>query len=202
MLLRQMEPDELVELGQLRYKIYVHEMNRPQAYADHQSQTIIDPLDATAVNLVALVEDRMVGTQRVNSLSDGRIPSYEEFYEIETHPDHVQRSSICTRFMVLPEYRGTSIPLKLAVASYAEGLKRGCRFNYIDCNDHLVGFFERLGYVEKFVKHHDEYGHVHCMVLAIEDRDHLVRCRSPFRSVFDRYQQRRSQSINHSFESV
>ena len=197
-----MEPDELVELGQLRYEIYVREMNRPQKYADHQTQTIIDPLDATAVNLVALVEGAMVGTQRVNFLADGRAPFYEDFYEIDTHPDHVNRSSICTRFMALPEYRGTSIPMKLAVASYVEGLKRRCRFNYIDCNAHLVSFFERLGYVERFVKRHDEYGEVHCMVLAIEDRDHLVRCRSPFRSVFDRYQQQLCHSVNASLETV
>ena len=54
--------DELEAVYHFRYLIYVEEMQRKQAYADHVRRRIVDPLDDGAVNLVAWSGSEVVGT--------------------------------------------------------------------------------------------------------------------------------------------
>ena len=185
--IKQINREELEQIVRLRYQIYVAEMNRPQKYADHEARTIVDPLDATGHILAAVAEHGVVGTVRVNFCQDGTVGDYAQFYEIDRELGRWAQSSITTRLMVKPEYRGTRGPLQLAHASFCLGLEQGTRWNYIDCNPPLLRFFERLGYVERFMKHHPEYGHVHCMRLDLHDTAHLAAVGSPFLSSSERY---------------
>jgi len=155
-------------------------MNRTQKYADHNTKMIVDPLDDTAIVLGAESKGQFVGTARVNFCVDGNLGSYPDFYEISRAPEDWFRSSITTRLMVRPKYRGTRLPLKLAQASFELGLRNNIRWNYIDCNGPLEGFFAKLGYVESFKKDHPEYGLVSCMRLDLYDEDHLRSVGSPF----------------------
>lgn len=178
---------ELPEIAQLRYQVYVSEMNRMQKYADHDNKMIVDPLDDTAVILGAEANGQFVGTARVNFCSDGNLGDYADFYEIDQSPECWLRSSITTRLMVRPKFRGTRLPLQLAQASFDIGLKNNIRWNYIDCNPPLVSFFKRLGYVERFKKEHVEYGDVSCMRLDLYDQDHLAAVGSPLLSNVQAY---------------
>ena len=189
-LIRKLLDHELPQLGRLRYDIYVAEMRRPQRYADHDARSIIDPLDNTGINLVAEHDGRFVGTVRLNLCRDGNLDEYAEFYGIDTSPAHWNAASICTRFMVLPRYRGTRVALELARAVYRVGLHMGVEWNYCDCNDHLVNFFSRLGYEFMHRGQHDEYGDVSCMLLALRQRDHLSALESPFLPDLDAYDNR------------
>ena len=171
-----------MQIGRLRYQIYVTEMNRIQHYADHDQETIFDPLDKFATVLAAESHGRFIGTVRSNCCRNGDLGDYAEFYEIDPNPAHRQRSSITTRLMVEPAFRGSRAPLLLAMAAFNFGLREGIRWNYIDCNLHLLSFFERLGYIEQFTKRHPEYGNVHCMRLDLHDLTHLAAVNSPFLS--------------------
>src|SRR5260370_12053413 len=100
-------------------------------------------------------------------------------------PFHPRARSMCTRLMVVPRLRRTSLAMRLAQASYAFGLRNQIRYNFIDCDDHLVGFFTRLGYRFQRRAEHPEYGMGNVMRLDMLDRANLVRQRSPFLAVLD-----------------
>jgi len=178
--IRQISQAELPEIAKLRYQIYVAEMNRVQKYADHDTKLIVDPLDETAKIFSAEVNGSFVGTVRLNFCRDGGMGNYPDFYAIDQSAEHWSRSSITTRLMVRPKYRGTRLPLRLAQATYGFGLRNNISWNYIDCNAPMLSFFEKLGYVEQFIKTHPEYGEVHCMRLELRDEAHLEGVGSPF----------------------
>lgn len=176
-------PVELEEIYRFRYSIYVEEMARRQNHADHDSRTIVDPLDQHAFNFFALRNDSLCGVVRVNFVRLGAVDYYTELYRIvDVHEANSENSSICTRLMIKPEYRRRySLAVDLCVACYEFGIERGIRFNFIDCNDYLVPFFVGLGYREYMgTVEHEEYGQVHPLLLDLHDEGHLRRSGSPF----------------------
>lgn len=166
-----------------RYEIYVKEMKRFQKYADHDKQIIEEPLDRTGHILIASDDEgHTVGTVRFNIGVDENFGLYEELYRLREFDRFYPSSvSITTKLMVAPDYRHSMLPLRLAVRSYVSGIAFGCAFDCIDCNKHLVPFFNRLGYRRVFPEVvHPEYGRVVPMVLALLDINHLEKVRSPF----------------------
>jgi Acetyltransferase (GNAT) domain len=174
--------DDLEEVYRFRYCIYVEEMQRRQQYANRDLRRIEDPLDRTAINLAAWKDGQVIGVIRNNAAADGSVGIYEDFYDMKcVGTDHPARTSITTRLMIGAEHRKSSLAIRLAMASYDIGLSRRIRWNFIDCNDHLVGFFASLGWREyTAVGEHPEYGPVHRMRLDLEDIEHLERVQSPF----------------------
>jgi len=176
------DPGECPEdLFRFRYDIYVEEMGRPQLYARHDLRTIRDYLDETGRNVVARVDGQIAACVRINILTDGDIGPYREFYRID--PDALggpDRVSICTRLMVAPACRRTAAPAGVMRRIYDYALDRGVRWNFIDCNRHLIGFFDRFGYRRLFDDVHDEYGEVSVMRLDLLDGDYLKAQHSPF----------------------
>ena len=157
-------PAELSALFAFRYRIYVEEMGRTQKYADHTTRNISDPLDAAAFNLVAWHDERIVGCVRVNFARDGGLDYYRDLLRMEAiGPSWPDRVSLCTRLMIAPRWRRTTLAVRLSIACYELGLGSGIAWNFIDCNDHLVGFFERLGYEFTHQPTHEEYGQVNAM---------------------------------------
>lgn len=177
---------ELRQVFAFRYRIYVEEMNRVQHYADHARRQIVDPLDGAAHNLVAWNGAEVVGVVRVNFAREGGLGLYEALYGMaDVGADHPARTAITTRLMTAPEYRGSPLAVRLSMAAYGLGLAAGIRWNFMDCNDHLVPFFTALGYVRhRGIVDHPEYGAVHCMVFDLEDRAGLAALRSPLLRVY------------------
>lgn len=173
--------DEREQLYSFRYRVYVEEMGRVQKYADHEARSIRDPLDLTGHNLIALEGTRIVGCIRINFAENGGLDYYRRLLEMDSLvPGYPQQVSLCTRLMVAPEMRGSALALRLCTASYDYGWRHGIRWNFIDCNDHLVGFFRRLGYLWTHRAVHEEYGDVNGMCLDLRDKAHLTACKSPF----------------------
>jgi GNAT superfamily N-acetyltransferase len=165
-----------------RYDIYVREMARVQKDADHTAGRIEDRLDAFGMVLAAV--DRgtglVIGTVRANVLGDGDIGPYGALYGLtRLSPDERRVSSITTRLMVERTKRGSAVGVRLAMALFRYGLSRGVETDYIDCNTHLVSFFEHLGYQPLRLIEHSEYGRVTVMRLALRDAAHLRRVGSP-----------------------
>jgi predicted GNAT family N-acyltransferase len=181
------EPDDLEAIYQFRYRVYVEEMRRHQFHADHSAKRIEDPLDRGAANFAAFQDDEVVGTVRVNFPRTSSIEYYEAFMDMcSAGCFHPSATSICTRLMVAPRLRGTSLAMRLTQASYEFGLRNQIRYNFIDCEDHLIGFFVRLGYILHRRAEHPEYGMGNVMRLDLLDRARLVRQRSPFLAILDR----------------
>ncbi len=166
-----------------RYEVYVEEMRRVQKHADHARRRIADPLDDTAHNFIALSDGKVVGCVRINFAADGGLDYYRDLLNMAVlvgeYPAGV---SLCTRLMVASYLRGGTLALRLCRAAYRFAFAQQMRWNFIDCNDHLLSFFERLGYVRKHQAFHEEYGQVNAMRLDMHDWQHLVACGSPFAS--------------------
>lgn len=182
--------DERRSVYEFRYRIYVEEMHRPQAYADHASRQIVDPFDETAVVVAAFDGPRIVGTQRLNVGSQSDFGEYADFYNMRAFGSYwPHQLSMSSRLMVDPDYRRTMVPMQLAINCYKLALDEGSRFDFMDCNDHLIGYFKKLGFRQLFARFtHPEYGKVTPMVLAGWDSGHLDCVRSPLRKHLPRSQ--------------
>jgi len=186
-------PDELEQLYRFRYRIYVEEMGRIQKHADHVAKRIEDPLDAFATNIVAWdTKGYVVGGVRTNFSRNGFLCGYDEFYNMRfAGAQHPHSTSICTRLMIAPEYRRSTLAVRLSIAVYEFGLEHDVTHNFIDCNDHLVSFFEGLGFVKHIPSRlHEEYGLVNCMCVVLHDRVHLSQVASPFVPSLTRWERR------------
>ncbi len=168
-------------LYRFRYSIYVEEMRRTQRYANHDDQTIIDPLDDTSTNVLAYNAGVIIGCVRVNFLRAGAVGEYFSFYRIDALDAVLQeRVSITTRLMIDRAWRRTPVTIMLITTIYEYALRRGILIDFIDCNRHLVGFFVKFGYRPQFVTTHPEYGEVTVMRIDVFDLTHLEAVNSPF----------------------
>lgn len=165
-----------------RYSIYVAEMRRSQRYADHRHRLVFEPADNSARLLAAFdCGGDIVGTVRVHLRRDTPT-EYQNWYRMQAFGDfHPDQTSITTKLMIASSFRGSSLVIRLSQACCELAVREGVSFNFIDCNDRLAPFFNRLGYRQVFANfHHPEYGLVKPMVIAMYDVHHLREVTSPF----------------------
>ena len=104
--------------------------------------------------------------------------------------DHPRHTSINTRLMVAPQFRKTGLGLSLGLASYAYGAPLGIKWNFIDCNDHLLPFYMGIGYLPHAPKaEHPEYGLVNRLRLKVLDMEHFLAVKSPLARVLAQLQE-------------
>lgn len=187
---------ELEQVYQFRYKIYVDEMGRKQTYADHRRKTIIEPLDKTGYIFGAFENGEVVGTFRVNLAKESDLGYYVELYRMpsvgESYPNH---TSIITKLIVDQNHRFGKLTTRLCQAAYIFGMEHEIKFNFIDCNEPLVGFFMAFGY-EVYTANviHPEYGEVTPMVCDLMNIDLFRRRKSPLAESYESFfNQRNSQ---------
>ncbi len=180
-------PEELEKVYRFRYKIYVEEMQRPQADADHECKRIEDKLDNSAYNLAAFKGADIVGVVRVNLPQFGDVGYYEQLYEMGcVGADHPLFTSVITRLMINFELRNGTLAVRLACACFELGMRHQIKWAFIDCNEHLVDFFLSLGYVRYIApKQHPDYGWVTPLRFDCTNGEYLKKCRSPLRTYFD-----------------
>jgi GNAT superfamily N-acetyltransferase len=166
----------------LRYEVYVEELGRSQRYADHAARTLAEPLDTCANLFCAYDGARLVGTVRTNYAWRSRLEEYEALYQLEhCGSAYPHGTSVTTKLVVAPDHRGSTLPYRLAAATYSAALSDGVLFDFVDVYPARVPFFQRLGY-QVHLPHamHAEYGPVIVMRLGMRDAQHLAEVRSPF----------------------
>jgi len=175
------------------YEIYVKEMGRHQddVLTDHNNNLLYDRLASRGVLKLAELDGRVVGTVLTTPAVDRHVSKYRRLYCIdESDKAQLSRSCITTKLMVAPEQRNTRLTLRLACATYNHGMRQGMLHNYIDCNDHLVSLFEKLGFERHLpTLYHPDYGKVNSMHLRVTDHIHLAQRRSPFLRLLLKYQE-------------
>ncbi len=83
--------------------------------------------------------------------------------------EDLSKIQITTKLIVHPDWRSTSLTYRLIREFAIDGYKRDVRINFIDCNKHLVHFFERLGYFSYCGwRFHKEFGTVRPMFHAVD----------------------------------
>ncbi|MBS0252707.1 MAG: GNAT family N-acetyltransferase [Proteobacteria bacterium] len=152
-------------LFRFRYHVYRELMGRPQIYADEIRRCVEEPLDQNGANYVALDGDRVVGCLRRNFLSEPEAGYYRDLYRCGIFKGiSLDEIAISTKLMVLPELQGTTLAIRLIQRYARDAYGDGVKINLIDCNDHLVRFFEKMGYLPYTEGiEHKEYGRVNAL---------------------------------------
>ena len=165
-----------------RYDVYVTEMGKNPAEADHQKKIIRDELDDDAHLLYAEDEGHIIGTVRLNYRTEKKFPAvWEQIYAIEKFaPSFGENISMTSRMMVAKDYRGSSVPAALVGAVYSTGREMGSKFDFCNCAPSLLEFYEQIGFrrfTDGFMDEDNGY-HVPLVMLA-RDTQHLRQVRSP-----------------------
>ena len=116
---RRARPEEMAQVMALRHAVFCDEQGVPPEL-EHDAE------DATALHLVALDGDRVIGTCRV--LGDGPCVRLG-------------------RMAVAREHRGRGLGAALLAAAHATAAERGAREVAIHAQTSASGFWERAGYV-------------------------------------------------------
>ena len=146
-----------------RYDVYVTEMGKSPAEADHQKKIIRDELDDDAHLLYAEDEGQIVGTVRLNCRSKKKFPDvWEQRYDLEKFaPSFGDHISMTSRMMVAKDYRGSSVPAALVAPS-------------------LLEFYEQIGFRRFTDGFMDEDNGYHVpLVMLVRDTQYLRQVRSP-----------------------
>ncbi len=174
------------------YEVYVTEMGRHQndAKTSHQNRKLYDPLATAGSLCIARQDGEVVGTILSTPVDHPAIENYRSLYDLDSlSPEDQWASAINTKLMVKANLRRTRLPVRLAFAAYTWGLHVGIKHAYMDCNDHLLKLFYRLGYEQHLpTLYHADYGQVNSMRLELTDETHLRKVGSPFLSALKRYQ--------------
>ncbi len=171
---------DLEKVFKFRYQIYIEEMHRLQKWADHSLKVIREPLDRTGIIVAAFQGDEVVATCRLNISRDTTF-DYAELYDFEQFEKLFPgRVSFITKLMIKPELRKGTLFIRFMKELFKILRTEGVCVNVIDCNDHLVKPFAKLGFQQYQEKiNHPEYGHVTPMVMYNRDEVYFETVRSP-----------------------
>lgn len=175
-------PEEKEQVFKLRYQTYVEELGYTQNYANHQQHKIEEPLDKLGNIFVAFKDGELVGTVRCNYARSSDLEYYVALYKMSeiaknVHPNN---TSISTKLMTKTHLRGSTMALRIMQANYNQLLLDQIKFDFIDCEPHMIAFFQRLGYQPIDMIIHPEYGSGLAMMLDVFNFQHLERVKSPF----------------------
>ena len=174
------------ELRRFRYEVYVRELNRQQKYANHDEQTIADPLDAFSTNIIARDGNNIVACLRASFLRDGDTGYYKRFYRVNEYFASFERITLVTQLMISGKCRKYKVARLLCEQVYEYAFLNEIDYCLIDCNDPLESMFKKLGFITLFKDRHFDYGPVNVMLLDLCDVEHLRAVRSPFAAVHGR----------------
>ncbi len=177
-------PAEREEIYRFRYQIYVEEMGKSPPEADHRCRLFRDSFDGDS-RLYALrdVDGALVGTLRLNRLCELDCPD-EALKPIPMQPllNHapIETLSYTSRLMLRRDWRGGGGVALLFNRCFGDALQSGVRFDLCHANPGLVELYEQLGY-RRFTCGVSLVGAGYQvpMLLALRDREHFRRSRSP-----------------------
>lgn len=173
-------PELLEAAWRFRYLIYVEHMGRRQIHADHVRRWVREPLDETGRVYLALRDGEVVGTIRGNFASDPGLDYYVKLYKLERFGFRdLSRVQFTTKLIVHPDMAGSILAPRMIAAYAAEGYRLGVEVDFIDCNKHLISFFEKMGYFSYCGwTFHKEYGSVRPMFFPVDVVAYLKELRS------------------------
>ncbi len=142
-------PDELAAIQRFRYSVYVEEMGRYAATADHDRRMLVDPEDERSFNFYAHDGDAVVASNRItwgtHGFSERQIRQYGLAPFLAELP--VRVLLVGERTMVAEAYRGTSVGADLANGGTLPIPEEDVCVVFGACEPHLVSYYAQLGTV-------------------------------------------------------
>jgi len=180
--------EEKLAVYRLRYDVYVEEMGRYRASADHERRLLTEPEDATARIFYAAPEGEVVATARFSWGGDAPFSARQiEYYQLEPFlaelPPEVM--AVGERGMVVPRLRGTPIYEQLAVASRRFFQQKRIQLMFGACEPHLLSLYLGRGsrpYAKRNINN-PEAGYLIPIVTVVEDIEYLRRIGSPMAEI-------------------
>ncbi len=175
---------ERQEVYRFRYAVYVEEMGKSPPDANHERRELTDRFDASASLYVLRDGDgALVGTLRFNRLA-ALASAREALRPIALEPlleqAPLEALSYTSRLMLRADWRGGGSLGLLFNRCFADALEQGIRLDLCHAHPGLIELYEQLGY-RRFCAGiaWPGVGYQVPMLLALRDRDHLRRSRSP-----------------------
>jgi CRP-like cAMP-binding protein len=176
--------EEKLAVYRLRYDVYVQEMGRYRAAADHERRLLVEPEDATARIFYAAPEGEVVATARFSWGGDAPFSARQiEHYQLEPFLAELPPEAIAVgeRGMVVPRLRGTPVYEQLALATRHFFQEKRIQLMFGACEPHLLSLYLGRGsrpYAKRNINS-PEAGYLIPIVTVVEDVAYLRRIGSP-----------------------
>jgi len=176
--------DEKRAVFRFRYDIYVEEMGRYRATADHEQRMLIEPCDAHSRIFYASEGGEVVATGRLTWGGDAPLPPRMiEQYGLAPFLAELPAAAIGVgeRAMVVPRLRGSDLFLRLVGALLRFANEQRIQLIFGDCEPHLLNLYLGLGYRTYSKKNVNsaEAGYLVPIVYVPEDIAYLRYLNSP-----------------------
>lgn len=169
----------------LRYDVFVDEMGYLIDSADHEKGIDRDEVDTFSNIYVVIDEDRVVATARVLYSKDcdlSNLISRElaDGWQIEKFIEHFPKSvAVSTKFVIIPEYRGTLAAIRLTSQIYQDILRDGIVFLFSICSPSTIELYQQLAFRFYAPAYADAIGVTIPIVQAVNDWDYMKAIKSP-----------------------
>ncbi len=180
---------ELRDVQRFKYDIYVAQMGRYGAIADHENRLLIEADDAASHVYQARVGGKLAATMRLTwggDTFDGRGALGErhlEQYDLAPFLAVMAPEQIIVgeRMMIDPAFRGTSLLVEMFAAFMAFVNERRIQLIFGDCEPHLLNTYQALGYRTYTARNVNspETGYLIPLVIVPEDVGYMRRIGSP-----------------------
>jgi hypothetical protein len=186
-------PDELRDVQRFKYDVYVAEMGRYGAIADHENRLLVEVDDPSSHIFQARVEGKLAATMRLTwggDTFDGRGAlgqRHVEQYDLAPFLAAMAPEQIVVgeRFMIDPAFRGTSLLNQMFTAYMNFVNERRIQLVFGDCEPHLLNTYQALGfrtYTGQNVNS-PETGYLIPLVIVAEDMAYMREIGSPLAGV-------------------
>jgi hypothetical protein len=135
--------DDKEAVYRFRYSVYVEEMGRYQASADHAGRRLVEPEDEHSFVFYARDDGEVVGTARLSWGGDGFSRRQIDEYSLapflaELPHEHI---AVGERVMVKPSLRGTGLVEALMGRRNDAALDHDVRIQFSACEPHLLSLY-------------------------------------------------------------
>ncbi len=175
---------ELRDVQRFKYDIYVAEMGRYGAIADHANRLLIEADDDASHIFQARVDGRLAAIMRLTWGGDGALGErHVDQYDLAPFLAAMPPEQIVVgeRFMIDAAFRGTSLLIEMFTAYMHFVNERRIQLVFGDCEPHLLNTYQALGYRTYTARNVNspETGYLIPLVIVPEDLDYMRRIGSP-----------------------
>jgi len=179
---------ELRDVQRFKYDIYVAEMGRYGAIADHANRLLIEADDDASHIFQARVDGRLAAIMRLTWGGDGALGErHVDQYDLAPFLAAMPPEQIVVgeRFMIDAAFRGTSLLIEMFTAYMQFVNDRRIQLVFGDCEPHLLNTYQALGYRTYTTRNVNspETGYLIPLVIVSEDIGHMRRIDSPLAAV-------------------
>jgi CRP-like cAMP-binding protein len=179
---------ELRDVQRFKYEVYVAEMGRYGAVADHANRLLVEPDDATSHIFQARVDGALAATMRLTWGGDGALRArHVEQYDLAPFLETMPPDQIIVgeRFMIAPACRGTNLLFQAFTAYMNFVNQRRIQLVFGDCEPHLLNTYQALGFRPYTARNVNsaETGYLIPLVIVAEDLEYLHQIGSPLAGI-------------------